>query len=339
MSSGTDYRDRIASAAIPVPIKNLPPVFHTNLGDVMDQNKMPACVSHSIVYLMRLYWFRKTGKWIDFSPRFLDILSAETWIPLDGGRVPRTVLKLASSVGCCTTALLPNNTEFITIAEYRNPKVITQAMRDEAAKYRIPGFIRVATDPTSARNAIYQYGAVSNLFSIGEELWVPSWAKKDTDPLRTPQAIVSGHQMAPCGWTGPTLNSLRNQWSDQWANKGETEYDPIKWSSFIHESWAVADIPSDVKEFLSNLPSSADFHLSLMVDVHLGEYSTDIKLIQIAFMILGYLKITDPTELGYFGPKTAAANSLYQQLKKIFPTVPNSIGPQTRKALNADFAI
>ena len=39
------------------------------------QAKGPACVGHSIVELMMLYWYQKTGKWVRFSSRFLDILA------------------------------------------------------------------------------------------------------------------------------------------------------------------------------------------------------------------------------------------------------------------------
>ncbi len=99
--SPIDYRDTIALAsAMPQQPISIPPMLDTQLGPVMMQAKIPACVSFDIVDMMKLYWFRKTGKWVDFSPRFLDILSNEPDIPLDGGRRPRTVLKVAVSKGC-----------------------------------------------------------------------------------------------------------------------------------------------------------------------------------------------------------------------------------------------
>ena len=336
--SPPDYRDQLASFAAAAPVIDLPPNFETKLGPVMDQNKIPACVSHSVVDVMKLYWFKKTGKWIDFSPRFLDILSAEDWIPLDGGRVPRTVFKLAATVGCCTTALLPNDTEGLSIAEYRNKNVITQAMRDEAKKYKIPGYVRVSIDFDKLRQGMYFYDAVSILFAVGEEMYIPSWQPKDTVPLRTPQKVTSGHQMTGKGWEGPVYNLLRNEWSTAWGDKGETKFDGNAWRPYIYEGWAVAEIPEDVSSFLKALPSPSDFHYTWNTNLARGQFSEDIKFAQIAFMILGHLKDVKAEDLGHYGPKTEAAVLAFQQSQRIYPTAPGSIGPKTRAALNKLFA-
>lgn len=338
--SAPDYRDEIvAAAAGSTPGFMLPISINTDLGPVMDQNKMPACVSHSIVYLMKLYWFHKTGKWIDFSPRFLDILSEQPWIPLDGGRDPRTVLRLAKDVGCCTTALLPNDTEFLTLAQYRDPKVITQAMRDEAAKYKIPGFIRIALDPVSTRKGLALYGALTATYLVGEEMWVPSWQPKDTDPLRLPKTVVSGHQMAPRGYKNlqTTLNTVRNQWSKDWSDKGDSEYDPILWRNYMTEQWAIAEIPADLVDFLKTLPSPSNFTYTWTKYLQQGDVNDDVKWLQVALMILGYLAPVVPENLGIYGPKTAAAVTKFQAANKIAP-IPGSVGPKTRLALNTRFS-
>lgn len=339
--SPKDYRDDIASmAAIPVtPNFSLPPSFDTPLGPVQMQGKQPACVSHSVVEIMKLYWFKKTGQWIDFSPRFLDILSADPSIPLDGGRVPRTVFKLAASIGCCTTDMLPNDVN-LSIPEYRENSVITQQMRDQAAKYKIPGFVRVALDFNSMRQAVFFYGALSTLFAVGQEMYVPSWLPKDTNPLRIPAKIESGHQMTVKGWTDAQFNSLRNEWSLQWGNDGETRFDPMLWAPFIYESWAVAKIPDDVLDFIKNLPAQANFHYTWNKDLSLGDpVNDDVKFAQIGLMILGFLQPIPPDNLGYFGPKTAAAVLAYQHARGISPVNANHIGPMTRAALNKDFSL
>lgn len=337
IGSPDDYRDRLASSIIDSTKVELPNKFETILGPVMDQNKIPSCVAHSIVELMKLYWFKKTGKWIDLSPRFLDILSSESWIPLDGGRVPRTVIKLASTVGCCTTALLPNDTDNLSIAQYRDKSVITQEMRDEALKYKIPGYIRVSIDFDKLREGMYFYDAVSILFAVGEEMYVPSWKPKDTVPLRTPKKVTSGHQMTGKGWDD-SMNLLRNEWSTYWGNNGETTYDPIAWRPYLYEAWAIAEIPEDAVSFLKSLPSPTDFHYTWNKNLARGQFNEDIKFAQIALMILGHLKDVSADELGHYGPKTEAAVLAFQNSKKIYPTAPGSIGPKTRAALNKLFS-
>lgn len=335
--SAADYRDKIAAAAVVMPASALPSSFHTDLGADLYQQDIPACVSHSITYLIRRWWFENHGEWIDFSPRFLDILSAESWIPLNGGRVPRTVLKVAANRGICTTKTLPNDTS-LSISKYRDPKAITAAAYAEAEKYKIPGYISIGIDFDSTRKGIFHYGALSSLYQVGQELWIPSWLPKDTDPLRTPAAVVSGHQMSPCGWKDAALNTLRNQWSKAWANNDETHYDPIAWRPFTTEQWAIAQISGDVAAFLQDLPSPASFHYNFSVSLVQGMANESVKMLQVALMILGFLDVVKPDELGIFGPKTAAAVGKFQASRGISP-VPGSVGPLTRTQLNSIFAI
>ena len=284
---------------------------------------------------MKLYWFKKTGEWIDFSPRFLDILSDEDWIPRDGGRVPRTVLKLATTVGCCTNRLLPSDSINLSIGQFRNPSVITQEMRDEAAKYRIPGFYFVPDE--KVRQAIYLNGAVTSLFQIGEELWVPS--QRRADPLRIPHRVVGGHQMNPCGWNDADVSFLENMWGEDFGDKGGARYSERQWWPFISENWAVAEIPKDVKTFLSSLPSPRTFFYRFERNLGQGQESEDIKYLQIALMIMGYFdRPVAANELGFYGPKTAVAVGRFQSDNRI-PPVPGSVGPLTRGALNRIFAV
>lgn len=339
--SPPDYRDLIArAAAVTVaPIDMLPSSMHTNVGPVLDQNKIPACVSHSAAQLMMRYWFAKTGKWIRFSPRFLDTL-VKRFDGLDrgyDGTWPRMVLKLARDYGCATEDVLPNETANMQTLGYRNDSLLTPAVMANAAQYKIPGFISVGTDPVSTKNAIYLYGAVSSLFSIGNEFWLPSWSPKDIDPIRTPHTVESGHELTPCGWTENGLMIGRNEWSTDWDINGEFHYDAKAWEPFIHEQWAIAEIPQDVAAFLKQLPAAKDFHYAWTKNMTRGEKNEDIAMAQVAYMMLGHLKPISPDEFGYFGSKTTAANFAFQSSHGISPS-PSNIGSLTRRALNYQFA-
>src|SRR5258708_33343612 len=175
LRSPPDYRSAIAAASAITPL-SLPASYSMLIKDlgVLNQNVIPACVGHAWVQLIKFYWLVKTGKVIDFSPRFLDILSWESDLGLMDGRRPRRVAKISADVGCCTTALLPNDT-MLPIAQYRDKSIITQAMRDEAAQYKIPSYIELSYDTQSLRTGIFQYGVVSILLNIGDEWWSPSW--------------------------------------------------------------------------------------------------------------------------------------------------------------------
>lgn len=341
LRSQTDYRDGIVAASIPglTPPITLPPTYQTDFSrfPVLMQAQEPACVSHAWAELMKLWWFRTHGEVVDFSPRFLDILSSEPDIQLDGGRRPRTVAKISAIYGCATTATVPNDTT-LPITEYRYPSVITTEAKAEAAKYKIPGYLRVPLDLMSLRAHAMLYGAVSTLMLIGDEFWTPSWADKDIDPLRPPESVVGGHQTLTKGWANWDLNTLRNSWSSEWANHGEADWSYANWKPYLMEAWTIAQIPADVTDFLHTLPKAGDFHYQWGENLRYGDKNEDIQFLQVALFILGYLDPIPAAQLGYYGPKTAAAVGKYQTARGIFP-VPDSVGPLTRAALNGQFPI
>ncbi len=475
--SPLDYRDEVAATAMAESLASvsLPASFHTDLGAVLNQNIEPACVAHMAVEILKLYWFKQTGEWIDFSPRFLDTLAKrfDGQPRATGGTYCRLILQLLVDYGCATTATVTNDTS-LPILAYRDDTILTPAVFVEAAKYKVPGYFAVPKDKQSTRASIFLYGAIGAAMEIGPEWYTPSWLDKDIDPLRIPSTVIGGHAITPNGWGDATLNNLRNHWSEQWANEGENRYDPIAWTPYTMEQWTIAEIPNDVLDFLKTLPSPANFHyqwntnLVLGMEVvggidfsgkitNVGRYATDplyteaistlytainasmlaptadllqayiskiaptslvtaamiliaaesadinpallaavlqhesvfgtlgagshtnnpgnvgnvdngsthtfptwqagvnacahelarrqmpggkddVRFLQIAYMILGFLTPVSVAEFGIFGPKTATANAAYQKAKKIVPSAAN-VGPQTRAALNAEFAV
>jgi hypothetical protein len=197
----------------------------TSMFPVWMQHNEPSCVSHSIARLMQIYWYKKTGKIINFSPRFLHAYTAPGMATTDG-RDPRIIAKTACNIGCCTEELLPNDTT-LDNATYMNVP-ITQAMLDEAAQYKMPPFYMVPIDSYSIRHAIYHKGGVALCFKVGKEMWTApngqtSWNPADINPLRAPQVVVSGHEMVGEHWNG-TLDGIENSWSTGWNEGGYGEY-------------------------------------------------------------------------------------------------------------------
>ena len=336
-----DYRDHYltATATPGVPLV-LPAAFNTVMpGPVLMQAQTPSCVSHSVAQLLQLYHFNQTGVLVNFSPRFLDVLAKRfDGQPLDGGTIPRLVFKLAVQYGCATTSTVINDTS-LPLAQYRNDSILTPQAFAEALKYRIPGFIRVPVDFVSFREAVFLHGAVSVLSQIGSEWWLPDWSDASIDPLRVPVTSVGGHQTVTKGWSDDTFDVLRNSWSAAWANKGEAKYNFNSWAPYISEGWVIADVPKDVVSFLRDLPSPSDFHYEFDNNMKIGDINNDVKALQIALMITGFLAPVDPSSLGIYGPRTSAAVGAFQQAHLITPPAPTSCGPKTRAALNNLFAL
>lgn len=345
-----DYRDHIASAAVAIPtVPSALSAYRYNQVDgypVLMQAFEPACVAHSIVLLVQDYFFKKTGKVINFSARWIDVLMKTVdQQPIDGGAIPQIGFKLLAKYGCATEETVPNNTS-LPIATYRDRAILTDAAYAEAAQYKIPGYIRIGTDPASLRNAIYFFGLVSTLKNIGQEWYtalngVDSYAPSDIDPLRTPARVISGHQTTDFGWNG-NMNKLRNSWSPTWDIKGNADYDVFAWQPFMREAWAIAEIPKDTISFLATLPSPANFHYNWAVDMSYGQApSDDIKYLQIALIILGFMAVPPVDAIGSYGLMTSAAVFAFQQANGI-PTQGlggHIAGPQTRAALNNKFSI
>lgn len=106
---------------------------------IFDQKQTPTCVAHAVVSSMQKVWYKKLGKIITFSPRFIDILSWTDNLGVNDGRYGPTVLELFCKIGCCTEILLPNYTSLPT-EQYRDKSLITQEMMDEAAQYKMPNY-------------------------------------------------------------------------------------------------------------------------------------------------------------------------------------------------------
>lgn len=304
---------------------------------ILMQAQEPACVSHVVAYMLMKYWYKKTGKIIKFSPRFLDTLVKrfDGQDRATGGTWPRMVFKLAMQYGCATESTLPNDTTLGVLA-YRDDSKLTPAVFADAAQYKIKGFINVPLDFQSVRAATYLYDGLAMLMQIGSEFWLPSWDK--VDPLQPPKVVVSGHELLQKGYADEVYNILQNEWSALWGNKGSARYSFKQWQSWIEEMWAIADIPEDVAQFLQSLPAQKDFHYQWSANMARGQFSDDIKFMQVALMILGLLAPVTADELGWYGAKTSAAVGKFQKLRGISPQYPDSAGQLTRTELNKLFA-
>ncbi|MES2216669.1 MAG: peptidoglycan-binding domain-containing protein [Patescibacteria group bacterium] len=345
IESPKDYRDEFVANAVAVtPAPESIASFYYNMNQFphLMQAKEPACVNHWLADAMKLHWFKKTGKVINFSPRFGDVLCKKyDGQPIDGGTYPRLALKLAAQFGMATEATVSNDTS-LPLGQYRDQSILTPEAYAEAAQYKIPGYIQVPLNEKSMKDYIYSFGFVGTNRNIGSEWWTPSWNDKDIDPLKTPKNVVSGHMTGDFGWSG-NLMRLRNEWSNAWANGGNADYDIVQWLPYIKEAWVIAEVPSDLKTFLSDLPSPSNFHYQWSTDMKQGTGPTDdIKMLQIAMMILGYMTPPPVDQLGYYGPRTAQAVLAYQEALEIPGALElkGSIsGPKTRDSLNKRFSL
>ncbi len=314
--TGAEYKEDprdyayVATGGVP---ETLPISYKTDTSmfPVLMQNKTPACVSHMWARLLQVYFYKKTGKVINFSPRFLHAMSANGASP-EVGRDPRVVGDVLTDFGCCTEATLPNDTT-LDNATYQNV-VITQAMLDEANQYKIPAYRFPTTDQYSIRHAIYHKGAVGLMFVIGDEWWTPTWLTKDINPLRPPKVVVSGHEVTGEHWG--TLDGFENSWSTAWNESGYGEYD-------ISNYQPVQIICIDDPEVDFN-PTNFKF----LKDLSYGDQNEDVRQLQ------KRLNLPLQYQTSFFGAITRGAVIKYQLANGIFPPF-GYVGLKTRTKLNS----
>lgn len=354
-----DYRHMIASAAADMTPQPLPVGIITDMTKFgeFDQKQEPACVSNAWAKRMKLWWYLKTGQVVDFCPRFLHIISGmkkyngTADLGPEDGRDPAIVAKLSLTVGCATEATLVNDTTLSTV-DYFNPALISQAMLDEAAQYKIPGYISVAPTQAAFRNAVIKYGAVSMLLEVGAEFWtapngVVSWdaeGPNGIDPIRPPKSIndiISGHETLYIGYNS-LLERGDNSWSDLWDLKGEFNFIWSEWEDYIKEGWTIAELDPTTLALLQSLPPASDFEHEFVTSLSQGMTSDEVKMLQIALSIDG--EFTYPEVTGYYGPLTATAVLAFQQKYQVDTSAEllslkgSRVGPKTLAALNKIYA-
>lgn len=316
--SPTDVRDRpyLASSVAP---EILPAIYKTDTSmfPVLDQFQIPACVSHTFARLMQIYWYKKTGKIINFSPRFLHAYTSPGMAPSDG-RDPRVVAKACVTVGCCTTDLLPNDTQ-LDEATYQNVP-ITQAMLDEAKQYAMPPFQFVPIDSYDIRHAIYHNGGVALCFQVGKEWWTAvdgtvTYDPAKINPLRAPQVVISGHEVTGEHWKN--IEGLENEWGTGWNEGGYGEYDI--------SNYQPTQVIVFVDPTLDFNPSTPNTQYIFTRDLSFGSVGQDVVQLQQRLGVTPTFPI--------FGPKTKAAVIAYQIANQIVPAV-GYCGAITRASLN-----
>ena len=341
IKSPSDYRD-IPLAAIGA--VTLPMTFKTDISKLLvwNQQKIGSCVAHAFAKAMQVWWYKKHGEIVAFSPRFLFTLAkAQDRLPGDVGTYPRLVASIAKNTGCCTEATLPNDCS-LTFAQYTDLTKLTPAAYTEAAKYKIPAYVFAET-AYEIRQAIYKYGAVAILLQIGQEWWTPSWDKKDIDPLRIPTVVISGHEIVGFGWEGD-FDDILNSWSAAWADNGTNKYDVAAWTPFVGEAIAIADVSPDILDTVHNLQTKQTFKHTFTVQLNTGAKGAEVTALQTALMIDGefdsalYASLLSTKELGYFKPSGSTQTALIAFQKKYGIAPYPRVGPQTMAKLNALFS-
>ena len=349
--SKPDYRADLVAAAVAAQsvAPTLPIALQTNFQKfgILNQAQEPACVSHAMANLMKLWYFLKTGQIVNFSARFLHNISGlpqynggSTFGPEDG-RDPMTVAKMAFTYGCATEATCPNDTTLPTNV-YFSSTVLTPAMMTEAAQYKIPGYVPVQPTQLAIRQAIQKYGAVSLLMQISNSFWTDvngntTYAQAAIDPVRAPQnasQVIGGHELTGSGWNS-SVDHLVNSWSNSWAQQGESDYIFNEWQNYIIEGVAIAEVDTATLNLVQGLPPAGEFKHNFVQTLTQGQTSTEVRALQIALAIDGDFVYPSITE--FYGPVTAQAVSSFQKKYGIPDTGTHGtvVGPLTKAKLNS----
>lgn len=319
-----DYRNvpnGMIATAIPLPesykLDIAPfPIWH--------QRKLGACVGHALAKAGQIYFYQKTGKVINFSPRFLYAMAKAQDGILEEGTYPSLVAKIFNQVGCATEATCPNDTtlDHETYVYQRLTANIPRAARDEAAQYKIPGYAFVNTqNEDDVKRAIFEGSAIAGLLRIGKEWWTGAdgfvtWDEGKILPLLPPASIISGHEIVLYGFDTSNFKDLINSWSSEWAHQGTGWFDYQKYKPYFIEAIVIRDLPAPVIEELKQLPPKPKH--TFLVNMELGQKNDEIVFLQQCLKYEGLFPVATPST-GYYGDITRQAVLAFQKKYGISP--------------------
>lgn len=258
--STPDYRDKKdeqLAMAFPYPV-----TYETDLTmiPVFNQGKIGLCTGASLTTIVEWLYFKKTGKHVPLSRRFLYSVTKNM---IDKNKMEgsslRSALKAAYDVGICTEATFPSSPDGLNHEQYIDINAIPAKAFAEAKEFQIGGYVSVPVDKDSLCAGIYKYGMLYSRVVVGPTWWqgtdgVNTWDPAKINPIRYPDVIISGHAIVDKGYDNLEL-TLRNSWSAAWANKGDADRSIIGYAPT--EAWGVT-----LKLVVNDLPPAGDFHHS-----------------------------------------------------------------------------
>lgn len=228
-----DTRDFVQTR-LPTAINPTQPIIAVDFTQIPIDNQQiePDCCAEDAVYLMQYYWAKKTGKVINFSPRFLySQAKLVDGNPTVQGTFPRAVMGVVTKIGCCTTDLLPNDTT-LPYGAYTNVQA-TPAMLAEAKKWIIPAYETcINLDEQSIRKFLYDHDVIGITLGVGD------FSKSLVLPPTT--ADFPLHRLTLYGNVSP-VNLFANSWSKIWGNNGYGSFLFPQFSSYIYDIMAFVD--------------------------------------------------------------------------------------------------
>lgn len=330
-----DYRDRKDATLAGV----RPASFKTDLGpvEIFDQEKIGICTSSIVTYVEWLYW-KKTGVYTKLSRRFVytvgkNLIDQDT---LEGSSL-RTMLKVVYNYGVPPETAFPSAVNGMSHAMYMDINAVPAAAWKEALKYRIGSYVAIPTDKESFLNGLYKYGLLYTRMELGKEWWTApdgtvTWDPAKIMPLLKPTNVISGHAINHYGYENSIFTDLRNDWGPEWGNLGDGFhlYDNYP----VTEAWAVT-----LDRYVNDLPAADQFKYTFTQNLTRGSRGEEVRNLQIALMILGYLDFVQPADRGYYGALTQEAVKKFLIAQKISPTYAGLYwGPRGRAALNNIFS-
>lgn len=143
------------------------------------------------------------------------------------GMTPRDTMDILYKIG-----IVPEKSY-----SYGQFKTITEALKKDAAKYKIQGYAQINTID-SLQKALFGNGPCYIAFPVYNpekmEFWVPDF---------TGQQMMGGHAVCVAGYLEDKF-IIRNSWSSMWGDQGYT-YLPFSQWGMQWEAWTAIDADSN----------------------------------------------------------------------------------------------
>lgn len=346
LPSPPDYRDIIYGSSFFN--KPLPDLYINDISmlPVWNQNHVPACSGHATGKLRQFQEYKETNNIIPLSARFLYSMAKKVdgLPPTVQGTYFRLPLKIARNYGCATEDAVPNDT-FLENGRYIDTSFYGDAIYQNAHQYRAKSYALVGSFMGITEDSL-KYAVMDGGALVGISIDYKWWSGLTTDPIPPPHAPSIGHELFFHGFekrNGDTYFRLLNSWGPSWGKNGVGFIRFKDYEQFLIEAWTIADMPNEIVDHATSLPSADEFNYLFMRDILYGETSPEVRNLQIALKIDGTFPQVQ-LATGFYGEVTRRAVLAFQDKYHVGSPLERAllggkrVGPKTRLELNSIFS-
>lgn len=275
---------------------------------VLNQIHHPFCVLFGTANAVEMYEKKMDMPYRKVSRAFLTIMAKkEDGLPIQSGTWNIQGMKVLNKYGYLYADEFDKDLN--TSSEEYIKDTIPENLK-ELAKTRCLAYGGVPTASFDQwKQAIYKYGCTTAPINLSKDWWTVNGVRNYDvpDPIQAPKYPLDyGHTMLAIGYNTNNVKIV-NSWGETWSRDGFSDFSPLDYKPHSMAYFIIG--PKDsIKIPVTPKVTEFTYH---GVSVKYGERNNNVKELQIALRMLGFLT-SDEFLTGFYGDKTKEAVYRFQ---------------------------